>query len=74
MSLLTFSRSCPYCRGSRIYVSRPRFFDLPFRLFLFVGVRCGECLERFYRWRFYKALPRKDPQSRVVKINKRISA
>ncbi len=72
--MLTFGRSCPYCRGSRIYISRPRFFDLPFRFFLFAGVRCGECDERFYRLRFYKALPRERPHSRVVEISKRISA
>jgi hypothetical protein len=70
--LFTLGRTCPLCHGTRIYQSHFRVFDLPFLLFLYVGVRCGECDNRFYRPRFIRALPRN--KRTVVQINKRVSA
>ena len=66
--MITLGRFCPSCRGSRIFQSRRRSYDLPFWLLLLKGVRCGECDYRFYRPRFFKALPR---VKRVLQMERR---
>jgi hypothetical protein len=71
--VVTLGQRCPSCRGSRVYQSRRRLFDIPFRLLFMKAVRCGECDQRFYRPRWIATPVRERRQPRVVPI-KRASA